>query len=258
MRRDYQPNFYTISSRVRDPASRRQKAEKIVYALTCYADRALSSAISLDVGCSSGIITSAVASLSDRVLGLDYDEVALLATDAVTRARVRFIRGDAMHLPFRDGVVEVVICAQVYEHVPDAKLLVKEIHRVLASDGLVFFSGPNWLFPIEPHYFLPFLHWLPGRLADLYLQLAGKGDHYYEKLLHLWDLRRLMRGFVVRDITVEVMLRFSLPRARLLRAIVQGVPTCTWRLLLPFFPNYNWILHKPGVRVLRGDGDVLA
>jgi SAM-dependent methyltransferase len=244
-KREYQADFYATCESVRDPAKRLRKAEKIVYALRRYARRPLSSAVCLDLGCSSGIIASAVASLCGNVLGLEYDRVALEATDPCDRSKVGFVRGDAMHLPLADDVVDIIICAQVYEHVPDAELMVREMNRVLAPDGLVFFSGPNWLFPIEPHYFLPFLHWLPGWLADRYLWLAGKGDHYYERLRHVWDLRKLVECFVIHDVTVEVMQDFYLSKSRVLRPAVGMVPKPVWKALLPFFPNYNWILHKP-------------
>lgn len=246
MRRGYQPDFYTLSQRVRDPKSRQQKAEKIIYALTSYSDRPLRSAICLDIGSSSGLITSALTAHCDQVLGLDYDAVALQATDRDTRQRVQFLRGDAMRLPCGDSTVDAIICAQVYEHVPDPGRLAQEIYRVLTPGGLVFFSGPNWLFPIEPHYLLPFLHWLPVPMSGYYLRVTGKGDYYYERLLHLWALRRLMRSFVIQDITIEMLLRFHLPKVPLLQAIFQQVPAAIWRVLLPLFPSFNWILHKPG------------
>lgn len=245
MGRGYQEGFYTLSERVRDSASRQRKADKIIQALIRYAHHPLSSAVCLDIGCSSGIITSAIAPLVGKMLGLDYDEIALQATDPAARARVQFIRADAMCLPFGDNMVDVIICAQVYEHIPDDELLFKEIYRVLTPGGLVFFSGPNWLFPIEPHYFLPLLHWLPRQLADIYLRLAGQGDHYYERLRHLWGLRQLVHRFVIRDITLEVLQNFCLPEVRGLKWIVRNIPMVVWKLLLPFFPNFNWILYKP-------------
>lgn len=244
MGRGYQEGFYTLSERVRDPVSRQRKADKIIQALTHYAHHPLSSAVCLDIGSSSGIITSAIAPPFGKVIGLDYDEIALRATNPAARARVQFIQGDAMSLPLGDNMVDVIICAQVYEHVPDDELLFEEIYRVLKPGGLVFFSGPNWLFPIEPHYFLPFLHWLPERLADIYLRLTGRGDHYYERSRHLWGLRRLLHRFVIRDITLEVLQRFYLPEIRGPKWIVRNTPTVVWKLLLPFFPNFNWILYK--------------
>ncbi len=245
--RGYQADFYATCESVRDAGRRRRKAEKIVQALGRHTRRPLRSAICLDLGCSSGVIASAVADVSGNVIGLEYDRVALQAADPSDREKVRFVRGDAMRLPLGDSAVDIIICAQVYEHVPDAEMMVREMDRVLVPDGMVFFSGPNWLFPIEPHYFLPFLHWLPGWLADGYLRLMGKGNHYYERLRHLWGLRRLMGSFVIRDITVEVMKHSYLGKRPVLRRIVALVPKPAWKVLLPFFPNYNWILHKPSV-----------
>ncbi|MFC2023752.1 class I SAM-dependent methyltransferase [Chloroflexota bacterium] len=242
---DYQPDFYTRSKKVGDPASRRQKALKIIHALERYSRRPLRVSVCLDIGCSSGLISAAVSSLSRMTLGLDYDRIALEASDADTRSKVGFVRGDAMHLPFVDGVVDIAVCAQVYEHVPDASLMMEELSRVLAPRGTVFFSGPNWLFPIEPHYFLPFLHWLPGPMADAILRLTGKGDSYYERLRTLWGLRRLTKHFEVRDITVEVLQEFSLPRKGFLGKLLRLIPESAWRILTPIFPSYNWILYKP-------------
>jgi SAM-dependent methyltransferase len=243
---------------VRDPNSRRQKAEKIVFALSKYADLPLHSAVCLDIGCSSGMITAALTALSNTVLGLDYDEIALQARSPEIQTLVPFIRGDAMALPFGTSSIDVIICAQVYEHVPDASRLFEEMHRVLVPGGVVFFSGPNWLFPIEPHYLLPFLHWLPEPVADGYLRLLGKGDHYYERLQHFWSLRRLLSDFTIQDITVEVMQHFYLTRNGLLQSLCNVVPDAIWKLLLPLFPNYNWILRKPDTWAAGGDRNVLA
>ncbi len=240
--RGYQEGFYNLCERVRDPASRRWQARKIAYALTSLAGRDLSSCICLDLGCSSGLITSAIAPLCGRILGLEYDEIALRAVDSTARARAQFARGDAMSLPLGDNSVDVVICAQVYEHVPDDERLFAEIYRVLKPGGLVFFSGPNWLFPIEPHHSLPLLHWLPSPLADRYLRMAGRGDHYYEHLRHYWGLHRLMRSFAVQDITIAMLERFYLSDGRW--RILGRVPRVVWKAVLPFFPTFNWILQK--------------
>jgi SAM-dependent methyltransferase len=245
MRRSYQTNFYTLSQRVRDPSSRQEKAEKIIWALTRYVEHISSSAVCLDVGCSSGMITAAMAPLFSVTVGLEYDAVALRAVDEAARARVQFVRGDAMSLPFDDGVIDVVICAQVYEHVPDDEKMFEEIYRVLKPGGVVFFSGPNWLFPIEPHYFLPFLHWLPDRFASFYLRLSGRGTSYYERSRHLWGLRRLAARFVIRDISIDILRQWYLPRCGKVGRFLLRLPEGIWSALLPLVPNFNWILRKP-------------
>lgn len=238
----YQKGFYQICPQVRDPHSRREKAQKILQLLIQHAGFPLSSAICLDVGCSSGLISYALAPFFKAMVGLEYDETAVYAADQDTRKHVQFILGDAMYLPFRDASFDVIICAQVYEHVPDDKRLFEEIYRVLKKKGVVFFSGPNWLFPIEPHYSWPFLHWLPPLLADTVLKITGLGTHYHERSRHFWSLRRLVRRFVILDVSKEVLLmKFSSSR---LGKLLQHIPQIFWRILTPFYPNFNWILRK--------------
>jgi len=243
-KRGYQPEFYTLCDGVRDPAIRQRKAEKIRWALTTFAPAGLAHAVGLDVGCSSGLMTAAVAPLLGQLIGLDYDSVALAAIAPEDRTAVHYLRGDAMRLPLPDKSVTVVLCAQVYEHVPDDERLFHEIHRVLAPGGIVFFSGPNWLFPIEPHYFLPFLHWLPAAWADRYLQWTGLGDHYYERLRSLWSLRRLTAGFVVQDISLDLLRTPFVTGSPWLRRLVAQLPQPLWALIYPWLPNFNWILYK--------------
>ena len=245
MNRGYQPDFITLNPKVRDPGIRRQKAEKIRWALETYAGRSLDNALCLDIGCSSGLMTAQLADLFQYMLGLDYDSVALGAIREHERQSVRFLRGDAMRLPLPDGAIELVICAQIYEHVPSDNVLFKEIYRVLAPRGVVFFSGPNWLFPIEPHYYLPFLHWLPKSLAARYVQLAGLDNHYYEQLRTYWHLRRLTAGFEVQVITHHILSDFIVRKHPNLRRLLHAIPDWIWMLLEPLTPNFNWILRKP-------------
>ena len=245
--REYQVDFYLSSPAVKDQASRRAKARKILYALQHYSDIQLSASTCLDIGCSSGLITAFLAPYFKRIVGLEYDRFALQAIPKHIPPSLTFVRGDAMTLPCRDNSIDVIICAQVYEHVPDDQILFEEIYRVLRPGGVVFFSGPNWLFPIEPHYFLPFLHWLPQPMADLYLRLMHRGDHYYEKSRPLWSLRYLLRRFKITDLSIEVLEQSLHARRTLYAKLLLAIPKVIWKLLLPLLPNYNWVLQKPKV-----------
>jgi SAM-dependent methyltransferase len=80
---------------------------------------------------------------------------------------------DALHLPFADDSLDVVICSHVYEHVPEPVQMFREIHRVLCMGGVCYFSAGNRLMWNEPHYNLPLLSVLPRPLAHLYIRLAG-------------------------------------------------------------------------------------
>jgi SAM-dependent methyltransferase len=156
------------------------------------------------------------------------------------------MRGDAMSLPFASETIDVVICSQVYEHVPDDIRLFSEVYRILKPGGIVFFSGPNRLFPYEFHYSLPFFHWLPGPLADLCLRVLGRGDHFYEHLRTIWSLRRALSKFEIQDLTVDFLSknpRVVVPERW--AGLISHVPGFVWKLLTPLVPNFNWLLYKP-------------
>jgi 2-polyprenyl-3-methyl-5-hydroxy-6-metoxy-1,4-benzoquinol methylase len=241
---EYQDHFYSQCEGVRDPEIRKSKAQKIAKLLVRYTPFCLSSAVCLDVGCSSGIITAEVASLCKLTLGVDYDEVGLNAVESDVRATAHFLRGDAMGLPFRENSMDVIVCAQVYEHVPDADVLFEELYRLLKPGGVIFFSGPNWLFPIEPHYFLPFLHWLPARAADLYLRVTRRGSHYYERSCTIGALRRKLNRFVIRDVSSDVVVSAVSAKCNALGWILKHLPDLFWKSICLFLPNFNWILFK--------------
>ncbi len=247
MKRGYQPGFYGLSEKVRDRESRQRKADKIQRVLVRYAAEALPAGVCVDIGCSSGTMTRRLAPLGRQTVGLDYDAIGLAAVDQDAQDRVRFVRGDAMTLPFADASVDLLVCAQVYEHVPDDRTLFREMLRVLRPGAVAFFSGPNWLFPIELHYGLPFVHWLPVPLANGLLRLTGRGDHYYERSRSAWSLRRALRPFEIRDANPEVVaLTLADGGDGWSVRVARQLPRITWRLLSPLMPNFNWILRKPG------------
>lgn len=245
MDRGYQNDFYELSSSVRDPIRRLRKARKIRWALENFSKADISNATCLDLGCSSGIMTADLSSLFKVMIGMDYDSLALGSIHPTDKQSVYYAKSDAMKLPLQDCSVDVVICAQVYEHVPDSSRLFNEIHRILRPGGIVYFSGPNWLFPIEPHYFIPFLHWLPEKWANSVLKLIGASESYYERSSSSRYLRRQLRCFSIYDMTPALLHSDHLVQNVLLRSSIRRVPQWLWRFLGPLHPNFNWILVKP-------------
>lgn len=72
-----------------------------------------------------------------------------IAPDHLRAARkgqpVRPVAGDIGSLPFLDGVFDVVICLDTYEHIPDGQRhrANREILRVLRSDGIAVIGFPS-------------------------------------------------------------------------------------------------------------------
>ncbi len=59
------------------------------------------------------------------------------------------------------GVFHFVFTHYVLEHVADINAVTREIARVTAPGGYGFHVYPGKLRLIEPHLFMPFVHWLP-------------------------------------------------------------------------------------------------
>lgn len=87
----------------------------------------------LELGCGPGRLMKHYRSLGKRIVGLERSEVA---TAALSRSRLPALHADVMHLPVRDGGIEIALAFGVFhnlEHGLDAALA--ELARILAPGG---------------------------------------------------------------------------------------------------------------------------
>lgn len=68
-----------------------------------------------------------------------------------------------------DASFHFVFTHYVLEHVADINAVTREIARLTAPGGYGFHVYPGKLRPIEPHLFMPFVHWLPKRAVRKWL-----------------------------------------------------------------------------------------
>lgn len=207
----------------------------------------------LNVGCSTGIIDAELAPHVHSLKGIDIDTKAVeYAQRAHVAPNLRFEVGDAMAINASDDTFDIVLCAQVYEHVPDPVRLMSEIERVLKPGGVCYFAATNRLNPIEQHYKLPLLSVIPVSWAHHYLRLLGRGHFYYERHFTYAQLRKLVSNFTLEDITIRmlenpsryaVQYLFSGSKLALAR-LVRRVAYCV-------FPGYVWLLWKKAVPLSR-------
>ncbi|WP_051114326.1 class I SAM-dependent methyltransferase [Methylobacter marinus] len=204
--------------------------------------------LALDIGCSGGFFTTAIAPYFDNVIGLDIDMNALkLAEKAKTKKNITYIAGDSLNIPFPDDSVDLVICNHVYEHVPDPAKMFRDIHRVLKKNGVCYLGAASRLTIIEPHYHLPFLSWLPKKIAHLYMRIFNKGDYYYENLRTLNGIKKLISGFSIDDFTLKIIADPDSFHARDLlpkNGILSIIPMFIWKTLYKILPTYIFILRK--------------
>ena len=88
-----------------------------------------------------------------------------------------------------------IVLDNVYEHLANQEDALRRMHRALRPGGVLYMLMPNRLWPREVHYGLPFLSWLPLRVANLYLRWSGRGTDYADASYArtYWTLRRSLR-----------------------------------------------------------------
>tara|TARA_Y100000034_G_scaffold135774_1_gene209058 strand:- start:58 stop:759 length:702 start_codon:yes stop_codon:yes gene_type:complete len=96
----------------------------------------------LDMGCAYGEYTKLYSEKCNMICGLDPNE-ELLRMARRDYPKIEFKRGIAEDIPFENELFDVVILADVLEHVNDEKKTLEEIRRVLKKGGDLLLTVPN-------------------------------------------------------------------------------------------------------------------
>jgi len=107
-------------------------------------------------------------------------------------------------LPFETGFFDIVILADVIEHIIDEReKYIRETFRVLKKNGIYVITGtPNLLYPKDSHttglFFIP---WLPSKLAYKYAVFRkrwekGKNlDYAGRRGTTYWHIKKWLNGY---------------------------------------------------------------
>ena len=193
----------------------------------------------LDLGCGTGRHAFEALRRGARVVALDLgredlaqarDWMAAMAEagEAPAPASGFAVQGDALRLPFPDGVFDRVVVSEVLEHIPDDRGAIAEIRRVLRPGGTLAATVPRW-FPervcwmlSEEYHSNPGGHVRIYRASELREKLAAAGfrvvaeDHAHALHAPYWWLKcavgvrrddhplaRLYHRLLVWDITTR-------------------------------------------------------
>jgi SAM-dependent methyltransferase len=185
-------------------------AEQVLRTCGPFLRVAASEAIVLDAGCGYGRTTLELARRCARVLGIEvsadlYDSAAA-ALVASGLSNAEFRRQSVYDLKTTDGF-DLIVLDNVLEHLPDQPRALRILSDALKPGGVLYILVPNKLWPIEVHYSLPFLSYLPLRCANLYLRVTGRGRDYTDASYAptYFGLCRLL------DARTELTYRFVLP-----------------------------------------------
>lgn len=92
----------------------------------------------VDLGCGGGLLGVPLAQRGARVVGIDLARQALAAGQARGERRFRPVAGDLGAVPLADGFADVVLLADVIEHVDEPRAVVAEAVRLLRPGGHLF------------------------------------------------------------------------------------------------------------------------
>lgn len=98
----------------------------------------------LDLGCGQGHITERIrqALKSAEITGLDYS-VSAIEYAHEHFPEIDFAVGDAYESPYARGFFDVVVCNNLWEHVPDPLFLLSKIKRIIRPGGYLVVSTPS-------------------------------------------------------------------------------------------------------------------
>lgn len=122
----------------------------------------------LDFGCGRGAAVIKFKLDGLDAYGVDVDEVPLENGKSIIKElgfsnpdNILFKISSDCRTSFPNEHFDLVFSNQVIEHVENIDAFFKEIYRITKPGGVNFHLLPNYRFFIEPHLYMPFIHWLP-------------------------------------------------------------------------------------------------
>lgn len=95
----------------------------------------------VDLGCGGGLLSEALVERGARVLGVDLSHASLAAArraPGATASGRGYVRGDLRRAPVADACADLVLLADVLEHVEPWPLALAEASRLLAAGGHLY------------------------------------------------------------------------------------------------------------------------
>lgn len=209
----------------------------------------------LEIGCGTGGFLVAAKAKFKNVVGADIAFRWLI----VARKRLEELNLDiplvcccSEYLPFQDNSFDLTVAEDVLEHVKNQEITLKETHRVLNNEGMVFLGTPNrFSITSEPHVRLWGVGFLPRRLMNGYVKLMKGLSYEHIKVLSFPELKNLLKKsnfddhhILLPTITDEELKHFSkFEKAQVsLYEFIKKIPIAR-NILLVFGPFYHILCY---------------
>jgi len=99
-----------------------------------------------DLGCGGGFISVPLLLEGADLVGVDQSKESIEVARIAAKGVGKFIAGDICSLPFESESADIVLLADVLDHIPDFKMAIAEAARVLRPGGMLFASTLNRTF----------------------------------------------------------------------------------------------------------------
>jgi 2-polyprenyl-6-hydroxyphenyl methylase/3-demethylubiquinone-9 3-methyltransferase len=138
----------------------------------------------LDAGCGGGLVARELAAAAANVVGIDRSQGSLAVARRAAGPRFQPAQGRLERLPFASGSFDVVVAADVLEHLPDLPAAVAELARVLAPGGSFLFDTINRT---------PWAWFTAVFGLEQVLRMVPRGTHDWRLFIRPAELDRLLR-----------------------------------------------------------------
>ncbi len=128
----------------------------------------------LDIGCGKGRFLKHLVELGGICTGIDLSDNLIKGAKTNVK-KASFIQGSATELPFKDNYFDYIYSIETFEHIPNIKLAIKEIFRVLKPNGKVIIIDKSF-WSIHPIFLLP------TPIRKIYLESKGKWIYSNSKI----------------------------------------------------------------------------
>ncbi|MDQ6695052.1 MAG: class I SAM-dependent methyltransferase [Chloroflexota bacterium] len=136
----------------------------------------------IDVGCGTGFLSSGLAGMAERVIGVDESPAMLAVAEQNLRAlnlsNVQLRQGSVDDLPLALNSADVVVSNMVLHHAPDPQHMVQEMARVVQPGGRVVISD------MDSHT----NEWFRVEMADVWLGFTEPQARHYMESAGLVDI----------------------------------------------------------------------
>lgn len=167
--------------------------------------------IGLEVGFGTGSLTVSARRRGLNIIGVDYTgeymrvarELAILAGQEDKNLYNILRQGDVEDLQFPNNYFSLVICSGVLQYVGDVFAAMREIMRILAPGGVLLVDTPDYRFPYEATYNIPWIPFMKKGVARAWLEGFQKPDGglkyiHYISLPHCLGIMKAI-GFDILD-----------------------------------------------------------